>query len=95
MNLMDDMMNLATVDTSKADQMKQMKTSAEWSLCIITEIEHTPYLLRYISQQTGWLDAHKDTFVAYVQLLIRQIADSYKTAEATVRDITSDHICNC
>ena len=45
MNLMDDMMNLATVDASKADQIKQMKASVEWSQCIITEIEHTPCLL--------------------------------------------------
>ena len=36
MNLMDDMMNLATVDASKADKMKQMKTSVEWSQSVIT-----------------------------------------------------------
>ena len=85
MNLMDDMMNLATVDASKADQIKQMKASVEWSQCIITEIEHTPYLLRYISQQTGWLNTHKDSFVAHVQPLIRQIADAYKTADQQTR----------
>ena len=46
MNIMDDMDRLAAVDTSKADEMKKMKVKTEWSQCVITEVEHTPYLLR-------------------------------------------------
>ena len=69
MNLMDDMMNLATVDASKADKMKQMKTSVEWSQSVITELEHTPYLIRYIGQQLDFLTTHKVSFASEVQPL--------------------------
>ena len=49
MNLLSDMESLAKVDASKAAEIQKISKMTAWNACVITDLEHTPYLIRYLS----------------------------------------------
>ena len=48
-NLMDTMETLFTVDATKDGDLTAMVIESEWNASILSELIHTPYLLRFIS----------------------------------------------
>ena len=84
-NLMDTMETLATVDPTKEGDLTAMVIETEWNASILSELIHTPYLLRFISLKKGFLTEHAVEFGQQIQPLIGRIIAAYKQTDASVR----------
>ena len=84
-NLMDTMETLATVDPTKEGDLTAMVIETEWNASILSELIHTPYLLRFISLKKDFIKEHAAEFGQQIQPLIGKIIAAYKQTDASVR----------
>ena len=84
-NLMDTMETLFAVDATKEGDLTAMVIESEWNASILSELIHTPYLLRFISLKKGFLTEHAVEFGQQIQPLIGRIIAAYKQTDASVR----------
>ena len=84
-NLMDTMETLFTVDATKDGDLTAMVIESEWNASILSELIHTPYLLRFISLKKDFIKEHAAEFGQQIQPLIGKIIAAYKQTDASVR----------
>ena len=84
-NLMEDMGLLAGLDPTKDADLSNMAAKTAWNSCVLSQIEHTPYLLRMLTFKTDFIKENAGTFSAHIKPAVAAIQAAYTLADPTAR----------
>ena len=72
-NLLADMELLTGLDPTKDSDLSKMAAKTAWNACLLSQLEHTPYLLRMLTFKTEFIKANAESFSTHIKPAVTAI----------------------